>query len=141
MSIIRPSVIKEIAKEIILGNTCYIHRYSSKVTTIDYSLEDPARLAKQEKMLLELERKIEDYVKIEKLKSKDQLVIMKDFLEDIPDKYVRKQMSNALKRENPIRNFNQALEGDLELNQHWRNFKAEEYQRWVSNFIIDAYNY
>ncbi len=141
MSIIKPSVIKEIAKEIMIGNTCYIHRYTSKITKVDQSIEGPGEKASQEKIIAELERKIEDYVKIEKLNTQDQLSIMKDFLEDIPDKSVRKQISNALNRENPVRNFNQAMESDMELNQHWRNFKSEEYQRWVSNFIIEAYNY
>ena len=141
MSRLKQSAIKEIAREITIGNTCYIHRYSAKITTIDNSIEDPDLLAAQEKTLAELERKIENYVKIEKLSTEDQLVIMKDFLEELPDKSVRKQLSNALNRKNPVRNFKQAIESDMELNQHWGNFNFEEYQRYVSNFVIDAYNY
>ena len=141
MSKIQKSVIKEIAREIAIGNTCYIHRYSTKITTIDNSIEDKEMIATQEQTQAELERKIESYLKIEKLSTKDQLIIMKDFLEELPDKSVRKQVSNALNRKNPIRNFNQTIESDMELNQHWRNFNFEEYQRWVSNFIIDAHNF
>ncbi|MFK7809858.1 MAG: UPF0158 family protein [Saprospiraceae bacterium] len=141
MSIIKPPVIKEIARAIAIGNTCYLQRFSGKVTTIDNSLEDAEAIATQEATQAEIERKIENYVKIESLSTQDQLVIMRDFLEEIPDKSVRKQLSNALNRKNPIRNFNQAIENDMGLNQHWRNFNFEEYQRWVSNLIIDAYNY
>ncbi len=141
MTVISQSVIKEIAREIAIGNICYIHRYSTKITTIDHSIEDEKKIEAQEKIQAELERKIENYLKLEQLSPEDQLVIMRDFLQELPDKSVRKQLSNALNRKNPIRNFNQAVEGDVGLNQHWRNFNFEEYQRWVSNFIIDAHNF
>ncbi len=141
MTVISQSVIKEIAREIAIGNICYIHRYSTKITTIDHSIEDEKLIEAQEKIQAELERKIENYLKLEQLSPEDQLVIMRDFLQELPDKSVRKQLSNALNRKNPIRNFNQAVEGDVGLNQHWRNFNFEEYQRWISNFIIDAHNF
>lgn len=139
MPILKQATVKEIAKEIAIGNTCYINRKSAKVTTIDHSIEDPEKLADQEKTLAELERKIEKYVKVEKLNAENEMRIMKDFPDELPDKSVRKQLSNALSRKNPVRNFNQVVESDIELNQHWRNFKGEEYQRWVSNIMIDAY--
>ena len=141
MPILKQITIKEIAKEIAIGNTCYINRKSAIVTTIDQSIEDPEKLAAQEQTLAELERKIEKYVKVEKLNAENEMRIMKDFPEELPDKSVRKQLSNALSRKNPVRNFNQVVESDIELNQHWRNFKMEEYQRWVSNIMIDAYLY
>ncbi len=141
MSRLQPVTIKEIAREIFNGNTCYINKRSAKITTIDHSIEDPEKLVAQEQTQAELEKKIEKYVKIEKLTAENEMRIMKDFLEELPDKSIRKQLSNALNRKNPVRNFNQAVESDMELNQHWRNFNFEEYQRWVSNFMIDAYNY
>ncbi|MFT5834276.1 MAG: hypothetical protein ACI97N_001914 [Cognaticolwellia sp.] len=141
MSNIQKSTIKEIAEEIAIDNTCYIQRLTKKVITIDHSLEDPKLIAAQEQTLAELERKIENYIKIEKLSTQDKRVIMEYFLEELPDRSVRKELSNALNRKNPVRNFNKAVESDIDLNQHWRNFKAEEYQRWVSNFIADAYLY
>ena len=141
MARIQQSDIKEIAREIAIGNTCYIHRYSAKVTTIDHSIEDAILLAAQEKAQAELEGAIESYVKIEKLSREEQMVMMKDFVEELSDKSLRKQLSNALNRNNPVRNFKQVVESDMELNQHWKSFSFEEYQRLVSNFIIDAYNY
>ncbi len=141
MKILPQFIIKEIATAIANGNTCYFHRYTAKVTTIDPSTEDPALLAAQAKALALVEKKIGDYVKIEKLSNENQLVIMKDFLEELPDRSIRKQLSNALNRKNPVRNFNQAVESNMELSIHWGNFSFDEYQRWVSNLIIDAYNY
>jgi len=141
MSKKKQATIKEIAREIAFGNTCYIDRKSTKITTIDHSIEDPEKLTAQAQTLAELERKIEKYLKIEKLNAEEELRIMKDFPEELPDKSVRKQLSNALNRKNPVRNFNQVVESDIELNQHWRNFKVEEYKRWVSNIMIEAYIY
>lgn len=141
MSIVHPSIIKQIAREIANGNTCYIHKSTKKITTIDHSTEDKKIIAAQNQVQSELERKMDNYLKFENLGPEDQLIIMKDFLEELPNKSVRKQLANALNRKNPVRNFKQAVESDIELNQHWRNFNFEEYQRWVSNSIIDAYNY
>ena len=112
-----------------------------KITTIDYSIEDAEKLAVQEQTIAEIERKIEKYLKIGKLSAESELRIMKDFPDELPDKSIRKQLSNALNRKNPVRNFMQVIESDMELNQHWRNFKVEEYQRWVSNMMIEAYIY
>ena len=141
MSRLQSSAIKEVAREIVIGNTCYIHRYTAKVTIIDNSIEDSETITTQEQTQADIEKKIDNYIKIEKLSTENQLVIMKLFLDEIPDRSVRKQLSNALNRKNPVRNFNQTVESDMVLNQHWINFKFEEYQRWISNFVIDAYNY
>ena len=138
MSRLKQATIKEIASAIAVGNTCYVDKKSVKITTIDYSMEDAKQLAAQEETLTELERQSEKYLKIEKLEAADDLRIMKDFPEELPDKSMRKQLSNALNRKNPVRNFMQVIESDMELKLHWKNFKAEEYQRRVSNLLIEA---
>lgn len=131
--------IKEIANAIANDNTCYVHRQTAKVTIIDHSIADAKLLAAQEQTLASIENKIEKHLKIEPLKPKESRLIMVEFLDELPDKSVRKQLSNALNRKNPVRNFMQTIESDMELNQHWRNFNAKEYHRWVSNILIEAY--
>ena len=141
MSRVKPSAIKIITKEIILGNTCYLHKTSKKITTIDHSIEDEKLIAKQEEKQAELEKNIERYIKVENLNTKDQRLMMKEFLDEPLDRSFHRQLTNALNRKNPVRNFNQAVESDIGLNQQWRSFSFEESQRWVSNFILDAYHY
>lgn len=141
MSRLVQSAIKEVAKEIANGNTCYIHRFNVEVITIDHSTQDKERLDEQAKRVEYLELKIDNYVKVETLTTTEQLVIMKDFLNELSDRSVRKQLSNALNRKNPIRNFNQVTESDMALNLHWQRYNVEEYRRWVSNIIVDAYNH
>ena len=140
-STVQQSAIKEIVREIAIGNTCYMDRYTSKITTIDNSIDDADLIAAQEQTQADIEKKIERYVKLEKLGEKDQLMIMKDFLDEVVDKSVRKELSNSLKRNSPVRNFTREIESNMSLNQHWANFNSRESERWVTNFLIDAYNY
>lgn len=141
MSTLPESTIKDIAKQIALGNTCYLQRYTGKVTTIDNTTEDQELITTQKETQVVLERKIESYIKIENLSAEDQFEIMKLFPDELSDRSIRKQLANALSRKNPVRNFAMTVENNMELKLHWNYFKAEEYQRWVSNFIIDAYNH
>jgi len=141
MSRVGSSTIKEITKEIMLGNICYLHRTSKKVTTINHSIEDPKLIAIQEQKQAELERKIKHYIKIENLSAEDQDSIMDGFLEEPLDKSVQKQLINALNRKNPSRNFNQVIESDIGLKQQWKSFSFEESQQWVYDFIVEAYRY
>lgn len=140
MSTLPQSSIKEIAKEMVMGNTCFIHRYTGMITIIDKSITDIDLLVEQVETQKELELKIGSYVKIDKLSSEDQFLIMNDFLDDLADKSVRKQLANAIKRQNPVRNFHQVIEGNMELELHWGNFKRREYERWVSEFLVVAFN-
>ena len=135
------SVIKEIANQITNGNRCYINRYTAKIITIDYSIENTELLSEQKNVESEIIKKIENYVKLEKPGEKDQLMIMRDFLDEIVDKSVRKELTASLKRKSPVRNFTREIESNMGLNQHWANFYSREIERWVTNFLIDAYNY
>ncbi len=141
MPIIKKATIKEIARDIAHGKIYYINKRNAKITIIDPTIEDPKKIAVQEQSIAELENKIDNYLKIENLSADDQLEIMRNFIKELSDKSDRKQLSDALKRKNPARNFSQTVESDIELQQHWRNFNQSEYRRWVSDFIIAAYNY
>ncbi|MGB0863615.1 MAG: UPF0158 family protein [Saprospiraceae bacterium] len=137
MTRIRKSTIKEIALAIARDKTCFLHRTAKKVTIIDHSAEDAKLIAAQAK----LEQKIGNFIKIEQFSTEEQLVIMRDFADELDNKSLRRELSNALNRKNPVRNFNGVIESNMDLNLHWRSYRMEEYQRWVSNFIADAYHY
>jgi len=141
MSIVKQAVINQLAKEVAKGNTCYVNRRTSKITIIDNSAEDENLVNQQVELLQQIKKKIDNYVKIEEPDQDYQLNIMKEFLDELTDRSVSKQLSNALNRKNPMRNFKMAVASDMDLNNHWSNYKSEEYQRWVANVIIDAYNY
>jgi Uncharacterised protein family (UPF0158) len=144
-TILRPNVIKEIAQHLDGGATCYVHKGTHEVTTIsgtkEQEVEDPEAAELLQETIEYMEAKSELYLKIEQIPSKDQIQMMRDFIEEIPEPELSRELTNALNRKNPIRNFTQVINSNEGLGQHWHNFKMEEYQRWVSNFIIDAYNY
>ena len=135
MSILSLPVVKEIAGEIAAGNACYVHKKSEKITVIDKSTEDVKTIAAQEQQQSEVEKEIEDYFVIEKMPTKTRLSIMRTFLAEVDDKSERKQLSNALNRKNPVRNFTQVIESNMGLNLHWSNFNKKECQHWVYEVI------
>jgi len=135
MSVPSPAVVKEIAREIAAGNACYVHKKSEEIIVIDKSTEDVKTIAAQKQRQIELTKEIENYTVIEKMPTKTRLSIMKTFLLEVDDKSERKQLSNALNRKNPVRNFNQVIQSNMELNQHWRNFNKKECQHWVYEVI------
>ena len=49
-STVQQSAIREIVKEIAKGNTCYMDRYTSKITIIDNSIEDVEEIAAQKQI-------------------------------------------------------------------------------------------
>jgi Uncharacterised protein family (UPF0158) len=144
-TILRPNIIKEIAYSLNVGSTCYVHKGTHEVTTINSAVAREAEEQEAADSLQEtiehMEAKTDLYLKIEQMPSQTQIQMMRDFIEEIPEPELGRELTNALNRKNPIRNFTQVINSNEGLGQHWHNFKMEEYQRWVSNFIIDAYNY
>ena len=70
----------------------------------------------------------------------EEIHIMHDFVkEDLVEN--KKELKNALKRENPTRNFLKILEHQEELNEYWLIFKAKWYQEWVRGYLLDIYRY
>ena len=135
MSKLSPAVIKEIAGEIAVGNACYVHKQTGEITIIDKSTEDAKTIAAQAQRQIELEKSLDSYIVVDNMPTKARLEIMRIFLVEVEDRSARKQLSNALNRKNPVRNFNQAIEGNMELNQHWRNFNREECGDWITAFV------
>jgi len=135
MSKLSPAVIKEIAGEIALGNACYVNKLSGEITVFDKSTEDPKTIAAQTKRQTEIDKTIDSYIVIDTMPTQTRLEIMRVFLTEIEDRSVRKQLSNALNRKNPVRNFNQTIESNMELRQHWRNFNREECEDWIIAFL------
>ena len=82
ISTVQQSAIREIVREIAKGNTCYMNRNTSKIITIDNSIEDVAEITAQKQTQIEIEKKIEKFVKLNKLSEKIQLMIMKDFMKN-----------------------------------------------------------
>lgn len=135
------SLTKAISKELAKGMICYISRQSLKITAIpdlEAGAEDtPERQAQVEK----LEKNIRKYYKVTRMTAYEEVHVMKDFINEELSTSIKKELKNALKRKNPIRNYMRIIENDEILEQYWINFKAKWYQEWVRGYLLDIYKY
>lgn len=66
----------------------------------------------------------------------EELHVMDDFIKEDLNAGIKKELTNALKRDNPIRNYLQIIENDEGLTAHWLNFKRAWYQEWVRGYYF-----
>jgi len=88
-----------------------------------------------------LENKIRKYYKVPRMTAYEEVHVMKDFINEELSASIKKELKNALKRENPVRNYMRVIEHDEVLEQYWLNFKAKWYQEWVRGYLLDIYKY
>jgi len=141
---VKTATIKEIARHIEAGKICFIHRKKGSVKAIEVLTEGDAATEESQKELTALEENTKQYMKIPRLSDLDEINAMKDFLEeeDISiSKAIKKELTNALKRKQPMRNFLQVVNSGEELQQYWLNFKSKWTRVWVADYFIAAYNY
>jgi len=138
MALLKAEDIKEIAGHVSNGILVFVHKHTKEIRPLS-DTENGAENWKA--MFAELEADDKNWLKIMEVPLDDEIHLRKEFIEEVTDNNVKKQLTNALKRKNPIRNFQQAIQGDEILQIHWRNFSKGAYQDWVSNYIIDEYNY
>ncbi len=138
MGLVRTEDIKEIAVHISQGVLVFVHKSSRKIM----AMPEPEEGKNEWKAQCDkLEADDKNWLKIKTISMDDEIHLRKGFILEATDQHVKKQLTNALNRKKPLRNFTQVVESDEILNQHWRNYRKVAYQDWVSNYIIEAYNY
>lgn len=133
--------VKEIAIKIMDGHTCYIGVLNAK---IEYVINEPSNdkeVKLNEKLLTQVEKKPESYLRIGDLPMEDLLECMRNFTDEIKDSKKAKELKNALNRKKPARNFMQGIDSDIEYSLYWEGFSIQWRTDWVSEFIVAAYNY
>lgn len=135
---IKKATIKEIARHLEAGKICFIHRKNGAVKAMEESEEGEVAA----KELQALEKNTKQYMKIPRPSDLDEINSMKDFLEEEDiSKALKKELTNALKRKQPMRNFLQVVHGEEVLQQYWLNYKTKWTRVWVADYFIAAYNY
>ena len=139
--IIPPKRLREIAIQLIDGNSCYIGIQNAK---IEYLINAPSTEKEQKanaKLLEAVTRKPDDYLKIPELSNEDLLESMLNFSDGLKDSKKAKELKNALNRKKPARNFIQAIESDMEYAIYWERFAIQWRADWVGDVIVEAHNY
>ena len=135
------SLTKAIAKELEAGNICYVNRQNRKITTV-VDLEEGEESSKERDAQIEkLEEHIRKYYKVPRMSADEAIHVMKDFAEEAINTSIRKELINALKRKNPVRNYMRIIENQEELYEYWLIFKRKWYQEWVRGYLLDVYRY
>ena len=124
-------IIKEVAKLVNRGNTCYINRKNRKIVTIE-----PEAQAELNKELT-----IEKCIIVSPMPKQTVSMVMQDFLLEVADNSLRKELTNALRRKNPMRNFLQVVDNSVDIGQHWRRYKAQRCEQYVRQVFLDEYNH
>ncbi len=131
-------LVKEVAKELEQGNLCYVEKSSRSIVQIT---PDSKNTPETKAQIAKLEEHIERYIKIAPMTTAELIFVMKDFLLEVTDQEIKKELTNGLNRKNPTRNFLQITASRIDINQHWTLFKKEQYETHVEKHIITDYNY
>jgi len=128
-------------EELEAGNICYVNRQNRKITTV-VDLEEGEESSKERDAQIEkLEEHIRKYYKVPRMSADEAIHVMKDFAEEAINTSIRKELINALKRKNPVRNYMRIIENQEELYEYWLIFKRKWYQEWVRGYLLDIYRY
>lgn len=131
-------LVNEIAKLLENDNICYLERANRQIISIE---EDELNTPEGAEQLAMIEDNIEKYLKFPPIPTQRLLIIMQDFLAEVTDKEIERELSKSLKRKNPTRNFLQIVESRIDINQHWKLFKREQSEEYVAKIFIKDYNY
>jgi len=127
--------IKEIAANLDSGLICFINTETNEIK----SIIDPDDLYSEEEHwkedLDEIENNWENYIKIDKMSSRDAFQIMEDFTDQVSNKEIRNRLIYALNRNKPFKNFKYEVDYNEEVRQNWFKFKTYKYEEWVKDYL------
>lgn len=135
------SLTKAIAKELDKGMICYVHRQSLKITSITDLEAGGENTPERQAQFEALEKKVKQYYKVPRMSSFEEIHVMEDFIKEEINTSIKKELKNALKRDNPVRNYMRIIDSDEFLQHCWLTFKADWYQQWVTGYLLDIYRY
>ncbi len=128
--------IKEIAENLECGMICYVNKETKEIKTMidfDQSFGDTEIW---EEEFEEIEKNIDQYLKIEKPSSREAYRMMTDFTEEVMNSQIKNRLIYALNRNKPFKNFKYEVDYNEEVRQHWFKFKSKKYQEWVGDYLM-----
>ena len=127
--------IKEIADTLDCGMICYIHKETQEIKELP-DQDDPYFEGELwEDMINEIESNIDQYIKVDKMSSREAFQVMADFTEEVTDEDIKTRLVYALNRNRPFQNFKYEVGFKEEIRQLWFAFKAQKYQEWVRQYL------
>ncbi len=101
----------------------------------------PVFVFNRTRVLEEIKREPNRYIKIKPLTTKNSFQIMKDYIETVPKPKIRQELKAALTKKGAFRNFRTCIEKYPEEKEHWLEFKRNavlNYIRtWLKEFDVE----
>lgn len=129
-----PEKIKEIASELEIGMTCYVHKRSQELLFMpdeDNPYFDPEPW---QDVIDKIDTNPQDYLEIELMDSHSSYMVMEDFADQLPDLELRKRAFRKLNQKRPFANFKYLIENS-EFDEEWYAFKTKAMEDWVRKQI------
>lgn len=135
------SLVKAIAKQLDAGMICYVHKRTRKIVTVIDLEEGMNDTEERQAKIQKLDKNTRDYMKVPRMSSFEAMHVRQDFIKEPINAGIKKELTRALNRKNPVRNFKNIIHSDEEIHQYWLNFKADWYAQWVEGYLLDTYFY
>ncbi len=120
-------IISEIAGELNCGNNCYLNPKTGELITIPDFLNSTFDTELEEVFQNDIEKvraNDDDFISFEVLKSFESYKIMRDFVEQLGDGYLKIHLTEILSKSRPFRHFKYAIDRS-DFREDWFRFKDE----------------
>jgi hypothetical protein len=130
---------KEIVSELEIGMVCFLHKQTGvpKYVIDDTDPFAADSLALWQEDLDEINNNRDQYIKIEKMSSRETYQIMLDFTKNIKQISLQEKLFDLLNQRKPFRNFKHIVESDEVLAQSWFDFRHQQYTVWINKQLED----
>ncbi len=127
--------IQEIAEQSEMGMRCSWHKITGElVFTPDSEFEDYTDMSFFKEMLDKLENDFENYIEIEKPRTRDQFNIMENFATKLQgNNSLKAELLNALQRPKPFRSFKNIVDDSGPYREKWFEFRDAQILQWFRN--------
>ncbi len=122
--------IDDIAQEIEMGMKVYINRHTYEVRSVfdwEDSIGDTDEWEEEEEKITE---EWEDFVVVSKMESREAFRVMENFILEIQDERLRKEVIRILEGKRPFANFKAVIESSS-VRENWFAFRTEAMQGFV----------
>ncbi|WPR71427.1 UPF0158 family protein [Flavobacterium sp. NG2] len=134
------TTIQEIVDQLECGLKCYWNSKTNALLFIPDENNSFIEMEFWENEINQLENEGDDFIEIEKPTSRDSFQMMESFIESgIPTAALKKELTKALERPKPFRNFNELVENSR-FREDWFAFKKDWMIKWVESeveFLMD----
>ena len=133
--------IADIAQDLDSGKKVYWHTETKEIKSIidsDSPIDDEEE--EWENEIGETEDNYDEYVIFERMSTNDSYHTMKDFADTLKNNELRKNLDLGLSLSNPLRNFQDIIDGSGDYKENWIEFKIQRYTEYIKEKMTNYNN-